>query len=281
MNARHELLTQAKASPKTFQRVIGLAPRNSPKVYYKSVSCFLLSTRSVVFRLRLKISTSFAAIPVFSAASSQKPSIQSIKTVFPPALIYRIKIKRRSMHSSILLLLQVLAFSAIASPLAQLLPVNPGYDPFDATSDAESPVLLYQIAGGLVPDTPPAQPEAHAPLNLLAQPFACTATQLPVPACCPQNVYLAVDPNCIPYSQFSGTGCERDDNVKFRGACCHGFDQTGGIMCQDPSVITNIPQVTYENVNNHWIPSEQQAPITPPNQQLSPGSGSDEQFLSP
>lgn len=185
------------------------------------------------------------------------------------------------MHSSILLLLQVFAFSAIASPLAQLFPVNPGYDPSDASSYVESPVLLYQIAGGLVSDTLPTQPEVHAPVNLLAQPFACTATELPVPACCPQNVYLTVDPNCIPYSQFSGTGCERHDNVKFRGACCHGFDPSGGIMCQDPSIITNIPQVTYENVNKHWIPSEQQAPITPPNQQLPPDSGFDEQSFDP
>lgn len=184
------------------------------------------------------------------------------------------------MRSSILLL-QVFAFSTIASPLAQLFPVNPGYDPSDASSYAESPVLLYQIAGGLVPETTPAQSEVHAPVNQLAQPFACTARELPIPACCPQNVYLTVDPNCVPYSQFSGTGCERNDNVIFRGACCHDFDQTGGIMCQDPSVITNIPQVTYENVNNPWIPIQQQTPITPSNQQLSPNSGSDEQFLSP
>lgn len=185
------------------------------------------------------------------------------------------------MHSSILLVLQIFAFSAIASPLAQLLPVNLGYDPSDASSYAASPGLLYQIAGGLVPDTPPTQPEVHASLNMLAQPFACTVRELPVPACCPQNVYLPADPNCIPYSQFSGTGCERNDNVKFRGACCHRFDQTGGIMCQDPSVTINIPQVTYENVNSHWIPSQQQAPITHPDQQLPSNPGSDETIFNP
>lgn len=275
MTARHEVPIHAKATwpgPKTFQRAIGLALKHSPKVYYKSVSCLSSFESQCICRLHLKISISFATIPVFFAVTSQKS--QSIKS-FSPALISQINIKWRSMYSSILHLLQIFAFGAIASPLAQLFPVNPGYDPSDASSYAPSPVLIYQIAGGLVPDTPPAQAEVQAPFNLLAQPFACTVTQLPVSACCPQNVYLTADPNCIPYSQFPGTGCERNDNVKFRGACCHGFDQTGGIMCQDPSVTTNIPQVTYENVNNHWIPSQQQAPITPPN------SGSDAQILNP
>lgn len=185
------------------------------------------------------------------------------------------------MRFSTLLLPYVFAFSTIASPLAQLFSVDPSYDPSDASSYAEPPVLFYQIAGGLVPDTPPAQTEVHAPVNKLAQPFACTTTELPVPACCLQNVYLTVDPNCIPYSQFSGTGCERNDNVIFRGACCHGFEPMGGIMCQDPAVITNIPQVTYENVNNPWTPMQQQSPITSSNQQSSPDSGSDEKFLNP
>lgn len=185
------------------------------------------------------------------------------------------------MHSSILLLLQIFSFSAIASPLAQLLPINPVYDPSDASLYAASPVLIYQIAGGLVPDTPSAQPEVHAPQNLLAQPFACTVKELPVPACCPQNVYLTADLNCVPYLQFPGSGCERYDNVKFRGACCHDFDESGGIMCQDPSVPVNIPQVTYENVNEHWIPSQSQAPITPPSQQLPSNTGSGESFFNP
>lgn len=172
------------------------------------------------------------------------------------------------MHSSVLLLLQLLAFSAIASPLGQPLAFTNGGDTFDTTSYAESPGLLYQIAGGLVPDRQSAEPETPTPVNQLKQPFACTEGKLPIPACCPQNVYITADPNCIPYLQFPGSGCERNDGLQFRGACCNAFNHQGGIMCQDPSVLTNIPQVFYENINQNWIPSQQQAPNPSPNQQL-------------
>lgn len=190
-------------------------------------------------------------------------------------MISGIKTKRRRMHSSILLLLQLFAFFAIASPLGQLLAFNMGDDPSDTASYAEPLGSLYQIAGGLAPDRQSAQSDFDAPVNQLAQPFACTAKELPEPACCPQNVYITADPNCVPYSKFQGTGCERNDGVKFRGACCHGFDVSGGIMCQDPSVATNIPQVIYENIN---LPSQQLAPNSLPNQQLPSPPGSSESF---
>lgn len=152
------------------------------------------------------------------------------------------------MHSPVLLL-QLFAVSAIASPLAQLMSFKTGDELVDATSYVEPPASPYQIVAGLVPDRQLAQPEVQAPVNQLAQPFVCTTEALPVPACCPQSVYLPADPNCIPYSQFYGAGCERDDGIKFRGACCYKFDRSGGIMCQDPSVTVNIPQVIYENIN--------------------------------
>lgn len=207
-------------------------------------------------------------------------STQSAKAVFPPAVISRIKIKRQRMHSSVLPLLQLLAFSAMASPLGHLLTFTNGDDTFDTTSYAESPGLLYKIAGGLVPDRQSAQPELPTPVNQLKQPFACTERELPVPACCPQNVYITADPNCIPYLQFSGSGCERNDGIQFRGACCNAFSQLGGIMCQDPSVLTNIPQVFYENINQNWIPSQQQVPNPSPNQQL-PSTPAPNQQLPP
>lgn len=174
------------------------------------------------------------------------------------------------MHSSVPLLLQLFAFSAIASPLGHLLAFTKREDTFDTTPYAESPGLLYNIAEGLVLDRQSAQPEVPASVNLLKQPFACTIAELPVPACCPQNVYITADPNCMPYLQFPGTGCERTDGLQFRGACCHAFNKQGGIMCQDPSVLTNIPQVFYENINQNWIPNQQQAPNPSPNQQLPP-----------
>ena len=213
---------------------------------------------------------------VTSAANRQKSSTQSIKTFFPPAVISRIKSKRQRMHCSVLLLLQLFAFSASASPLGHLLPLNTGDDPSDTASYAEQSGFLYQVAGGLVPDKQPAQFEVNTPLNQLAQPFACTTQGLTEPACCPQNVYIPADPSCIPYSRFPGKGCERNDGVGFRGACCHGFDSSGGIMCQDPSVTTNIPQVTYEK-----FPSQQPAPNPLPNQQLLPTSGTDEPVNNP
>lgn len=163
------------------------------------------------------------------------------------------------MHSSILLV-QLFTFYAIASPVGQLLAFNAGDNLSDTTSYAEPLDLFYQVAGGLVPERQSAELEVNAPVNQLAQPFACTTTQLPEPACCPQNVYITADPNCIPYTEFPGRGCERNDGVMFRGACCLKFDPSGGIMCQDPSVATNIPQVIYENINEHYTPSQQTTP---------------------